>query len=205
MLAVRGFRGLAGRSFSWLPARDIASPVARCSGAATPDYIFDADETNFEALVLKAAKPVIVQMHATWCGPCQMLKPWLDEVVREMDGKVGARERGGGRTRRWARAAAPSSAHALGSQVLLARVDVDECPNLAQALRVTGYALRGRCHAALTSAHWWPGCPPSSALRTRPLRASLRGCAPRTRCPGSPATSSSTRRRASSSRPAYRT
>lgn len=95
MLAVRGFRGLAGRSFSWLPARDIASPVARCSGAATPDYIFDADETNFEALVLKAAKPVIVQMHATWCGPCQMLKPWLDEVVREMDGKVGARERGG--------------------------------------------------------------------------------------------------------------
>ena len=66
-------------------------------------------ESNFESEVLSSDIPVLVDFWATWCGPCRMLAPIIEEIARENEGtlKVG-------------------------------KVNVDEEPGLAQRFRVTG-------------------------------------------------------------------
>ena len=63
---------------------------------------------NFEEEVLKADKPVLIDFWATWCGPCRMLSPVIEEIAKEYDGKVK-----------------------------VGKVNVDEKPELASAFRVT--------------------------------------------------------------------
>lgn len=62
---------------------------------------------NFEAEVLKADKPVIVDFWAVWCGPCRMLAPVLEEIDEE-----------------------------YGDRVKICKVNVDEEPELANRFRV---------------------------------------------------------------------
>jgi putative thioredoxin len=79
------------------------------AGSAPAGYIFDVNANDFEAKVMAASMetPVIVDFWAPWCGPCKQLMPILEKAVQAAKGEV-----------------------------LLAKVNLDENPELAQALRV---------------------------------------------------------------------
>ena len=46
------------------------------------------DKNNFQADVLQSKEPVVVDFWAEWCGPCKMIGPSLEEISKELAGKV---------------------------------------------------------------------------------------------------------------------
>jgi thioredoxin 1 len=52
------------------------------------EHILQVSDDSFEADVLKAEAPVLVDFWAEWCGPCKMIAPILDDVATEYAGKV---------------------------------------------------------------------------------------------------------------------
>lgn len=65
--------------------------------------IMHINNDNFEEIIVNGDKPVLADFFATWCGPCKMLSPILEQIEQEM-----------------------------GDRVVVAKIDIDECMDIAQ-------------------------------------------------------------------------
>ncbi len=45
-------------------------------------------DANFDELVLKSEVPVVLDFWATWCGPCRMIAPHIEDMAKEFEGKA---------------------------------------------------------------------------------------------------------------------
>jgi putative thioredoxin len=90
-------------------ARAAARPAEPGAAGTAPSVVIDVTEASFKADVVDASfgVPVVVDLWATWCGPCKTLSPILERLAQE-----------------------------YGGRFVLAKVDVDANPAISQAFQV---------------------------------------------------------------------
>ncbi|MFF7683328.1 tetratricopeptide repeat protein [Microbacterium sp. NPDC007973] len=89
------------------PAAPATPPADGAAPAGALPLVFDVTDATFgEVLELSRTVPVVIDLWAEWCGPCKQLSPVLERVVTELAGRL-----------------------------VLAKVDVDANPQLAQGFR----------------------------------------------------------------------
>lgn len=71
-------------------------------------HLPSVSSAEFEAMVLRADQPVVVDFFATWCGPCRMVTP----ILEELSGRL--------------------------SKISFVKVDIDESPDIAEKYAVAG-------------------------------------------------------------------
>ncbi|MEU9746602.1 thioredoxin [Streptomyces niveus] len=117
-----------------VPAAAAGSPRCGNCRAALP-WIAEAGDADFGEVAERADLPVLVDLWATWCGPCRMVSPALEQVAGELAGRIK-----------------------------LVKVDIDRSPALARRFEVQAVPTllildRGRPIARQT------GAAPANALR----------------------------------------
>ena len=66
----------------------VSQPTVSAPTASMEDTIFDATASNLFEKVIASPQPVLLDVYATWCGPCKALTPALEDVARKAGGQI---------------------------------------------------------------------------------------------------------------------
>lgn len=91
------------------PARPVARPAVARSAAATMGLVRQVNTAEFEEEIQDCSTPIVVDIFAVWCGPCQLMAPQLELVAEQ-----------------------------YGDKVRVLKIDSDEEPDVANTLQVRG-------------------------------------------------------------------